>query len=172
MYVGIGSGRIGSGGSTFKLLLFSFDGRRRALPPPELFMHVCMYVCMYVYMFAYSSKTTPNWDSKMCVFIHYMYKLNASLGKSVISGMNGGKKACAAVVSHIVCFKFINIKSRKNICLAWHVLFISHSCKIEFISLVWDKHAMLKRTNDKSLANSTITYYMYIKTIMLTIVSS
>jgi hypothetical protein len=51
---------------------------------------------------------------QLSVFIHYMYKLKASVGKSVISGMNGGWKACVAVVSHIVYFKFINIKSREK----------------------------------------------------------
>jgi hypothetical protein len=63
----------------------------------------------------------------MGVFIHCMYKLMASLGKSVISDMNGGKKACAAVVSYIVCFKLINIKSCEKRVLAWHIMIISIS---------------------------------------------
>jgi hypothetical protein len=43
----------------------------------------------------------------MGVCIHYMYTLKASLGKSAITGLKDGKKGRAAVVSHIVCFKFI-----------------------------------------------------------------
>jgi hypothetical protein len=64
-----------------------------------------------------------------------MYKLKASLGKSVINGMNGGKKACAAAVSHIVRFKFINITSREKNVLAWHIL-RPRSCKMDVLSLV------------------------------------
>jgi hypothetical protein len=65
----------------------------------------------------------------MCVFIHYMHKLKASLGKSVIGGLTDGKKAHAAVVLHIVYLLFINIRSCQKNVLAWHVLrlFISHS---------------------------------------------
>jgi hypothetical protein len=55
----------------------------------------------------------------MGVFIHYMYTLKASLGESVISGLKDGNKAHAAVVSHIVCFKLINITSCENDFLAW-----------------------------------------------------
>jgi hypothetical protein len=58
----------------------------------------------------------------MGVCIHYMYTLKASLGKSVISGLKDGKKGRTAVVSHIVFFLFINIKSREKNILAWYVL--------------------------------------------------
>jgi hypothetical protein len=73
------------------------------------FMRVLL---LYLWCIKFNSWT------KIGVFIHYMYKLNASLGKLVISGLNGGKKACAVVVSHVVCFKFINIKSREKMFLA------------------------------------------------------
>jgi hypothetical protein len=56
----------------------------------------------------------------MSVFIHFMYTLNASLGKLVINGLNSGKKALAAVVLHIVCFNCIIITSHEKNVLAWH----------------------------------------------------
>jgi hypothetical protein len=83
-----------------------------------------------------------------------MYKLKASLGKSFTRGMNGGWIACAAVVSHIMCFKFINIKSREKNALAWHVRYARvrwnfyHSCET----------CMLERTS----LPLVIPFYMFL----------
>jgi hypothetical protein len=54
----------------------------------------------------------------MGVCIHYMLQLGSKLGKYVINGLNGGKKALAAEVSHIECFNLINIKSHEKTILA------------------------------------------------------
>jgi hypothetical protein len=79
----------------------------------------------------------------MGVFIHYMYTLKASFGKSVINGLNRGKKALAAVVLHIVCFNCIIITSHEKNVLAWHVLRHSlRSCKMELLSYGVSYHVM------------------------------
>jgi hypothetical protein len=59
----------------------------------------------------------------VCIYTSHVHTEGIfCLGKSVITGLKDGKKACAAVVSHIVYFKFIKIKSGDKHVLAWHVL--------------------------------------------------
>jgi hypothetical protein len=41
----------------------------------------------------------------------------------------------------LVYFKFINIKSRKKTVIEIHILHSLRSCKMEFLSLVWDKQS-------------------------------